>query len=162
LATVLAAMALTADAMVITDPAQGALRMTLTYGADGTATLMKNTTYDLDSLDVVNYEIWSAGANLDPYGWDPGPGFEAGTGISSSFLYTVNVAGGVTFQPGVPMDIGRPIQTPVPDTSDLTFYYEKSGVVGDKFLGEVVPEPASAGLLLTGLLWLLRRRRRRL
>ena len=64
-AIVLAMAAGAANADIVTDPALGALRMTLTYYPDGSATLMKNTIYDSGPLDVDAYEIWSASSSLD-------------------------------------------------------------------------------------------------
>ena len=71
-----------------------------------------------------------------------------------------SLSGHATFQPSAPWSIGQPVTTPV-DIGDLTFYYAKPNAPGDKFLGVIVPEPATLGLLGIGALAVLIRRRRR-
>ena len=74
-----------------------------------------------------------------------------------------NVPAYAAFQPGAPFSIGAPIQNTVPPVSDLTFYYTKPGVPGDKFLGlvELIPEPVTMGLLGLGAVGILIRRKPR-
>ncbi|MHC4983034.1 MAG: PEP-CTERM sorting domain-containing protein [Planctomycetota bacterium] len=180
-ATVLALTALPASAYIETDPAEGALRMTFRYWPDGSGSL-KNTHTAIVQID--SYELWSVGNNLDPVGWvslddfdDTMPGmielanalgmdavgFGEGTAVHAGYLVEVHGGGYAEFEVGESWGIGNPVSMPVPDVSDLSFYYTMPGYVDVKFLGlvEYVPEPATMGLLCLGGLSVVIRRRRR-
>jgi hypothetical protein len=177
---VLALTAVPASADIISDPAQGALQMTFVYWPDGSARL-KNTHTETMQIDC--YEIWSAGNNLDPVGWvslddyddtsdgmielanalgNEAVGFSEMTYPTSGLLIEVHGGGHATFEPGESWGIGKPVSTPVPDPfaqpCDLTFYYTMPGYVNVKFLGNVVPEPATLALLAIAGLAVVRRR----
>jgi hypothetical protein len=166
------ALALPSQAAVITDE----LAMTLTFDGAGNATLTNNTG---SAVNVDVYEIWSAGNNLDPVGWesiadavvvrplDVMNGLGAGAlsfgelTATTGLLAEGNLSNSAAFQPAAAWSIGKPFD-PGQTAEDLTFYYARPETPGDKYLGEIVPEPATMGLLAVGgVLTLLRRRRRR-
>jgi hypothetical protein len=165
---VVALTAVPASAYIETDPAEGALRMTFMYWADGSGSL-KNT--HSANVQIDSYELWSVGNNLDPVGWVSfddyddttegmielatalgvnAIGFGEMTSPTSGLLIEFNSAGYAEFEPGESWGIGDPVSTPVPDPSDLSFYYTVPGVVDTKFLGVVVPEPATLSLVALG------------
>ena len=173
-AVVLAMVAVTASAAILPGG-----QMKLAYYPDGTATL---ETTQLSAFDIDTYEIWSATNKLDPTdgtGWrslgdwaatDPITLMNAlGAGALSfgelaattGLLAEGSLTGFARFQPASPFSIGKPIQNTVPPVSDLSFYYTKPSVAGDKFIGvvELIPEPATVALLAGGALTLVRRRR---
>lgn len=182
---VVALSALNANAIIITDPNQGALKMKLTIDATGNATL-KNVS--AAALGVDSYEIWSASSNLDPVAWSSITDQAASNfmlvfgslgvgGLSygellatAGLLSEGNLANVALFQPNAPFAIGAPGKYPVPSKPDITFYYTMSqaygGVAGNKYLGvlqddrPVVPEPATMGLLAFGGISMLLRRKR--
>jgi hypothetical protein len=184
---VLGLVALTANAAIITDPANGAQKLKLLVLADGTATI---TNVTAANVLIDSYEIWSSTNKLDTSGWmsiedyynEGDPDYEdnyayvkgkLGSGsmyftevatISSSMLAELNggTAKAGTFKVNDPFSIGKPVNTPVPAGSTISFYYTLLGNVGNKFTGlvEVIPEPATLLVLFGGALPLMLKRRR--
>lgn len=135
---------------------------------------LKNTT--AGPLDFDGYEIFSAGGLLNPAHWQSiadsvvsRPGIvlaTLGTGAMSfgefmavsSLLADVSFSDHATLQMGAMWDIGQP----APDASlaDLSFYYSIPLNGGTKYEGgiEIIPEPATLGLLVIGGLAVLRSR----
>ncbi len=177
--TFLALTALTANASTITDPGQGALQMTLIWDTNGDAYLMKNTIYNSGTASVDGYEIRSSAEDLSPTGWrsiadwvsiDPAT-LMASLGVgaltygeltaTTVTLAEATLSSTAVFQPDVMFQIGTPLAAP-PNVGALTFYYGLStDTTTDKYLGLItqIPEPATMGLLLIGLPWVMRRRR---
>lgn len=136
---------------------------------------LKNTTGSPLAFD--GYEIWSAGGLLGSSSWHSiadavltqpldvlstlgagGLSFGEMT-ATTSLLAEFSLSGQATLPMGVMWYIG----TPAPDASlaDLAFFYSRPGAAGTKYEGgiEIIPEPATLGLLLIGGLLLLRNNR---
>ena len=136
---------------------------------------LKNTTGAALGFD--GYEIWSAGGLLAPTGWQSIADsvnsqpldvlLTLGTGALSfgeltatqDLLAEFSLLRAATLPAGGIWYIGEP--APQASLADLAFFYSRPGVADTKYQGgiEIVPEPATLGLLLVGGLALLRRRR---
>jgi hypothetical protein len=176
LTAVIALTALGAQADVLPYPAEGGLVLTVDIPT-GTATL---TNASGAPLDVDGFEIVSSGGNLDPVAWnsiadqavtDPlGVLAKLGAGglsfgeltATTHVLAEGNLSNAGVFQPADPFAIGAPVLPGTACVCDLQFYYKTVQISGDKYIGlvQVVPEPATIGLLGIGGLLALRRRRK--
>ena len=182
MAIVLALTAGAANAILITDPAQGALQMTLLYdpSGSGNAWLMKNTIWSSGTATVDGYEIWSSADDLSVANWrslqdwntiDQATLIASLGANSTSFMEMMPTAGvlaevtfapGAVFQPNAPFSIGTPLAAP-PTPGVLMFTYGLStDTTDDKYLGLIapIPEPATVALLALGGLALLKRKRK--
>ena len=159
-----------AGAVILPDPS-----LTLLIDVNTGDTWLKNTSAGLLSFN--GYEIWSAGGLLDPAGWysiadavvaqPVDVMLTLGVGALSfgemmatpDLLTEVSLSNNATLQMGSMWYIGQP--APQASLADLSFFYHTQTSGGDKYAGgiEIIPEPATLGLLAIGGLAMLRRRR---
>ena len=159
-----------AGAVILPDPS-----LTLLIDVNTGDTWLKNTSAGPFNFD--GYEIWSAGGLLAPASWQsiadsvvsqPVNVMAAlGTGAlsfgeitaSTSLLAEFTLSGQATLQAGATWYIGQPAQQA--SLADLSFFYSIPTSSGNKYEGgiEIIPEPATLGLVLIGGLALLKRKR---
>ena len=176
--------AATAQAITITDPALGALQLKLLVNLDRSCYLVNVTA---GTLAWDGYQIVSDNSNLDPIrlevsdtGWKSVADYLAnaeyaavtaglGTGAFSmgeanpttAQVAEVNQSASSSQAASASWYIGKAVSV-LPAQGSLHLYYSKPGTVGSDFLGvvEIVPEPATIGLLVLGGFGLLARKRR--